>query len=58
MTYDPVMEPEVVIANLRQLGCPYEGGTECATIWLEGYIAGAKYTGQVALDAIQSEFRR
>lgn len=52
-----MMEPEVITANLRSMGCPYPGGTPHATIWVEGYLAGLNEGKEIALAAIQDEFR-
>lgn len=51
MSEEPMMEPEVLAAEMRQMGCPYELLDSRTPIWLDGYRAGTRSAGQLAIAA-------
>jgi hypothetical protein len=36
------MEPEVLEAELREMGCPFSAGDPRCQVWLDGYQAGTR----------------
>ena len=58
MASKPEHETEVVVlAGLKEYGCPYPAGDERSTIWLEGFKAGMIHGGEIAAKAIRDEMR-
>jgi hypothetical protein len=49
------MEPEIVVAEMRRLGCPYAATDPSATVWLQGYQAGVLATKEIAFQVVRDE---
>ncbi len=59
MASTPQQEPEVKLTHdLKDLGCPYPLGDDRATIWLNGYHAGLRNGGEIAVRAVRDGLKR